>query len=49
VAADQAPLTGAAAPLPRPRDLAPWMLLAIVLLFALERWLATSARRRSTP
>lgn len=49
VAADQSPLTGAAAPLPRPRDLAPWMLLAIVLLFALERWLATSARRRSTP
>lgn len=49
VAADQAPLTGAAAPLPRPRDLAPCMLLAIVLLFALERWLATSARRRSTP
>ena len=48
-AADQMPLTGAAAPLPRPRDLAPWMLLAIVLLFALERWLATSARRRSMP
>ncbi|WP_406846291.1 BatA domain-containing protein [Stenotrophomonas lacuserhaii] len=49
MAADQVPLTGAPAPLPRPRDLAPWMLLAIVLLFALERWLATSARRRSTP
>ncbi|WP_428695988.1 BatA domain-containing protein [Stenotrophomonas chelatiphaga] len=49
VAADQVPLTGAAAPLPQPRDLAPWLLLVIVLLFALERWLATSARRRSTP
>ena len=49
LATDQAPLTGAAAPLPQPRDLAPWLLLAIVLLFALERWLATSARRRSTP
>jgi hypothetical protein len=49
IGADQAPLTGAAAPLPQPRDLAPWVLLAIVLLFALERWLATSARRRSTP
>lgn len=40
-----APLTGAHAPTPQPLDLAPWLLGLIVLLFALERWLATSARR----
>ena len=39
------PLTGAAAPHPQPRDLAPWLLVLIVLLFALERWLATAPRR----
>lgn len=44
-AATQVPLTGAAAPAPQPRELAPWLLLAIVLLFALERWLATAPRR----
>ena len=42
------PLTGAAAPLAQPRELAPWLLLAIVLLFALERWLATAPRRRAS-
>ncbi|MEG2802688.1 BatA domain-containing protein [Stenotrophomonas sp.] len=40
-----APLTGARAPAPPPRPLAPWLLVLIVLLFALERWLATAARR----
>lgn len=44
-AAAHAPLTGANAPAPQPRDLAPWLLGLIVLLFALERWLATSPRR----
>ncbi|WP_369039899.1 BatA domain-containing protein [Stenotrophomonas maltophilia] len=46
-AQDQAPrqaaLPAAAAPL---RELTGWLLLAIVLLFALERWMASSARRR---
>lgn len=44
-AGTQRPLTGAAAPLPQPRELAPWLLVAIVGLFALERWMATSRRR----
>lgn len=44
-AAAHAPLTGAHAPAPQPRDLAPWLLGLIVLLFALERGLATSPRR----
>jgi len=44
-AATQAPLRGAAAPLPAPRELAPWLLALIVLLFALERLMATSPRR----
>lgn len=39
------PLAGAAAPRPQPRDLAPWLLGLIVLLFAPERWLATAPRR----
>lgn len=44
-AATQAPLRGAAAPVPAPRELAPWLLALIVLLFALERVMATSPRR----
>lgn len=48
-ATDQAPLGGAAPAAVEPRELAPWLLLVIVLLFALERWLATSARRRTQP
>lgn len=44
-AATQAPLRGAAAPLPAPRELASWLLALIVLLFALERVMATSPRR----
>jgi hypothetical protein len=44
-AAAHAPLTGAAAPLVQPRDLAPGLLVLIVLLFGLERWMATAPRR----
>jgi len=44
-AAVQAPLTGASPPLAQPRDLAAWLLVLIVLLFALERWMATAPRR----
>lgn len=44
-AATQAPLRGATAPRAQPLDLAPWVLLLVVLLFALERWLATAPRR----
>jgi hypothetical protein len=43
-----APLQGAQAPTPQPLDLAPWLLALTVLLFALERWLATSPRRGGT-
>ncbi|WP_411852739.1 BatA domain-containing protein [Stenotrophomonas sp. LGBM10] len=45
VAATQAPLTGALAPRPVPRDLVPWLLVLIVVLFALERMMATARRR----
>lgn len=44
-AATQRPLTGTAAPLVQSRDLSSWLLIAIVCLFALERWMATSRRR----
>lgn len=46
-AATQRPLSGATAPAAQPYDLSLWVLVLIVLLFALERWMATSARRRS--
>jgi hypothetical protein len=39
------PTTGALAAPPAPRDLQPWLLWLIVLVFAIERWLATGARR----
>lgn len=45
LAATQQPLTGAAAPAAQPRNLSIWLLALVVLLFALERWMATSARR----
>lgn len=45
LAADHDPQGGAPAWAPRPRDLQPWLLLAIALLFLCERWLATSPRR----
>jgi len=43
-AADHAPLTGATAYPQAPRDLTPWLLMLIVLVFAIERWLATRER-----
>lgn len=47
VAITQRPLTGATPPVAQPQDLSVWLLALIVLLFAVERWMATSARRRS--
>lgn len=44
-ATSQQPLAGAAAPLAQPRDLAGLLAIVVVLLFALERWLATSRGR----
>lgn len=44
-AASHVPLRGAAAPVMSARDLSPWLLLLIVLLFAVERVMATSPRR----
>ena len=46
-ATPQRPLTGATPPVSQPQDLNLWLLALIVLLFAVERWMATSARRRS--
>jgi len=40
-----APTTGALAAPPAPRDLQPWLLWLIALVFAIERWFATAARR----
>ena len=48
-ARDHAPTSGAAAFPPAPRDLAPWLLALIALLFALERWLATRPRAGVAP
>lgn len=46
-ARDQAPQRAALpAATPPLREPTPWLLLAVVLLFALERWMASSARRR---
>ncbi|HFT6994153.1 TPA: BatA domain-containing protein [Stenotrophomonas maltophilia] len=46
-ARDQAPHRAALpAVTPPPREPTPWLLLAIVLLLALERWMASSAQRR---
>lgn len=46
-ARDQAPHRAALpAATPPLREPTPWLLLAIVLLFALERWMASSRRRR---
>jgi hypothetical protein len=53
-AADHAPATGG--PLtwdemfaPSPRDLQPWLLVLIALLFVLERWMASGPRHRAAP
>jgi hypothetical protein len=48
-ATDYAPTTGAPAWPQPPRPLAPWLLGAIALLFAIERWLASAHRREATP
>jgi hypothetical protein len=48
-AADHAPTTGAAAFPPSPRDIAPWLVLLILLVFAIERWMATRPRRGVAP
>ncbi len=46
-ARDYAPTTGAA-PFPQPpQPLAPWLLVAIALLFLFERWLASAPRREA--
>lgn len=44
-AAAMAPRTGANGFEPAPRPLEPWLLAALLLLFALERWFAASPRR----
>lgn len=49
LAAAHAPLTGGPTFIPAPRDLQPWLLLAIALLFLVERWLATGHRGRAAP
>lgn len=44
-----APVTGAT-PAPRPpRPLQPWLAVLVAVLFAIERWLATRARRGAAP
>lgn len=48
-AAEHAPLVGARAYALPPLDIRPWLALLIALLFAAERWLATSARRGAAP
>jgi hypothetical protein len=48
-AADHAPLTGARAFDQPPMDVRHWLALLAALLFALERWLATSTRRGDAP
>ncbi|TKD50251.1 BatA domain-containing protein [Sphingomonas baiyangensis] len=48
-ASEHAPVAGLA-PWPQPPfDLRPWLAIVIALLFAIERWLATSARRAAAP
>jgi hypothetical protein len=49
LAAAHAPSTGAFAFPPAPRALEPWLLALIVLLFAVERWVATGSRRGAAP
>lgn len=46
-AAAYAPLAGGGPWPETPRDAAPWLVLLIAVLFAVERWFATSARRRA--
>jgi hypothetical protein len=48
-AAAHAPRTGGPVFVPAPRDLQPWLLLAIALLFLVERVMATGRRGRDAP
>lgn len=49
LANEHAPVTGSASFPVAPRDLQPWLALAIALLFLVERWLATGSRRMASP
>lgn len=49
LAADHAPLTGAAHAEPAPLDLRPWLAVLIGIVLLGERWLAASRRRGATP
>ncbi|HEY0503813.1 MAG TPA: BatA domain-containing protein [Lysobacter sp.] len=44
-----APVAGAATFPVRPRDLQPWLALLVALVFLVERWLASGARRQVAP
>jgi hypothetical protein len=48
-AADHAPVRGAAAYGQPPFELRPWLAFVIALIFAVERWLATSRHRAPAP
>jgi len=48
-AADHSPATGGSVYAPSPRDLQPWLLMLIALLFVLERWMASGPRHRVSP
>lgn len=48
-AADHVPATGAPAFAQSPRDLQPWLLALIALLFLIERWMASGSRHRVAP
>ena len=48
-ATDHAPATGGAVFPQSPRDLQPWLLALIALLFLLERWMASGSRHRVAP
>lgn len=49
LSASHAPLTGGPTFPQSPRDLQPWLVLLIALLFLAERWIATGARRTVAP
>ena len=48
-AVDHAPLTGGPTPQLSPLDVRPWLALVVVVLFGVERWLATRRRRAVAP
>ncbi|MBF6024054.1 BatA domain-containing protein [Lysobacter niastensis] len=48
-AAAHAPSTGGIAFPVAPRELQPWLLALIAMLFAVERWMASAKRQRSAP